>query len=72
MLVGLRLKTEGSIKSVSFVRQSVRPFITALIFLIFGMKLGIHKGSIVTETLFLKKGPNFGENGVNLLKNEDF
>ena len=52
-----RLKTEGSIKSVLSVRSSVRslqlPAKNApTIFLIFGMKLGIHKGSNVTEPLF--------------------
>ena len=32
------------------------------------MKLGIHKGSIVTEPFFEKRS-RLGENGVNLLKN---
>ena len=65
---------------ISLVRSFVRPSIhpsqliskTALtIFLKFGMKLGIHKGSTVTEPGFLKRS-RLGENGVNLLKNSFF
>ena len=44
------------IYKISLVRPSQLTSKTApTIFLIFGMKLGIHKGSIVTESLFWKK-----------------